>query len=260
MVLHTYTKQSQSEFTRMSATSTNELISSMTSLMNNYTREIVSKLSTKYGFSAEEALTFLNEPVQVVEQPVQEVEQPIQKKTKQEKATEREEKLKLSEEKRQVKAAVREEKAKEKEEAKLVKAALKAGKKTITIPDKEFAFTTAQVEIMTDEELLENFTKVTGATHLGCNHCHHDRVELASFVKTIRRWCLKKENVRRTRTGLFKEMQIPKTCDHQAAANRLRQPYYTKIKKANTDEQLEALKKANTHLFGPDRRKKTVRA
>ncbi len=263
--------KSQTEFTRMSATNTNEFISSIISLVK---RDIIDKLSVKYEFSAEEAFTFLNTPevvqVQVVQQPVQQqtkekIKKQEAKEAKEKKTAIRLEKLKIADERRQAKAAIREEKGEQKEEAKLAKAALKAAlktvkKNTITIDKSELSFTTAQVEIMTDEELLENFTKVTGTTHLACNHCHYDKVELPLFVKTIRRWCLKKENRDRPHTGMFKEMQIPKTCDHQAAANRLRQPYYTKISKATTDKQLADLKKANTHLFGPDRRKKTVRA
>jgi len=114
-------------------------------------------------------------------------------------------------------------------------------------------YTVSEVEKMTDDKLLYNFSKVTKLMHLSCKHCHYDKVELISFVKVIRKWIAKKQN-----NGLHKEMSVPKTCDHQSFANLRRQPYYTKIKNAISEEHADLLKAENRDLF-VTKRKKIVR-
>ena len=117
----------------------------------------------------------------------------------------------------------------------------------------KMTYSVSEVEQMTDDQLLNNFTRVTGLTHLSCKHCHYDKVELISFIKVIRKWITKKQN-----NGLHKEMSVPRTCDHQSFANIKRQPYYTKIKNALSEECAEVLKANHRQLFAT-RRKKIVR-
>lgn len=117
-------------------------------------------------------------------------------------------------------------------------------------------FSIQQVNEMTDSELLDNFIKVTGREYLSCKHCHCLQVKLSSFVKVIRKWCLKKMN-----NGLNKHMSVPKTCDHQSFINIKRQPIYTKIKNAQTDEAAERIKNEFSHiLFAKERRVKITRS
>lgn len=98
-------------------------------------------------------------------------------------------------------------------------------------------FSIQQVNEMTDEELVYNFITVTGREYLSCKHCHSLEVSLTSFVRVIRKWCLKKMN-----NGMNKNMSVPKTCDHQSSNNIKRQPIYRKIKKAQTDEAAQKIK------------------
>ena len=114
----------------------------------------------------------------------------------------------------------------------------------------KMTYTVEEVEKMSDDQLLDNFTKVTGLMHLSCKHCHYDKVELISFVKVIRKWIAKKQN-----NGLHKEMSVPRTCDHQSFANIKRQPYYTKIKNAVSEECAEVVKANHRHLFATRRKK-----
>ena len=128
---------------------------------------------------------------------------------------------------------------------------LRVSNKTDEEEDKsKMTYTVAEVEKMTDDQLLYNFSKVTGLMHLSCKHCHYDKVDLISFVKVIRKWIAKKQN-----NGLHKEMSVPRTCDHQTFANLRRQPYYTKIKNAVSEECAEVLKAENRHLFVTQRKK-----
>ena len=56
------------------------------------------------------------------------------------------------------------------------------------------SFTALEVEGMPDDELLQNFARITGKKCLSCKHCHSEKVELKSFVIVLRKWCLKKMN------------------------------------------------------------------
>ena len=109
---------------------------------------------------------------------------------------------------------------------------------------KPAAFTAKQVALMDDEELLANFTQVTGKIHLACKHCHCEKVELTFFTRVIRKWCFKKSN-----NGMNKEMSVPRTCDHQSVVNLNRQPYYTKIRNAVSEENSTMIKANHSHLF-----------
>ena len=117
------------------------------------------------------------------------------------------------------------------------------------------SFTALEVEGMPDDELLQNFARITGKKCLSCKHCHSEKVELKSFVIVLRKWCLKKMN-----KGMHAEMSIPKTCDHQSLANKKRQPIYTQIKNAPTEEIVAEIKAENKDILKvPVRRKRIVR-
>jgi hypothetical protein len=116
-------------------------------------------------------------------------------------------------------------------------------------------FTSHQVNEMTDEELLCNFTQVTGREYLSCKHCHNDKVELTSFSRVIRKWCLKKSN-----DGMRQNMSIPKTCDFQSLRGEQTQAIYRKIRKAQTSEFAQEIKNEyNDILHKKERRPKTIR-
>ena len=115
-------------------------------------------------------------------------------------------------------------------------------------------FNIQQVNEMTDEELVDNFINVTGREHLSCKHCHSEKVKLTAFRRGIRKWCSKKNN-----NGMNKNMSVPKTCDHQASVNIKRQPIYTKIKNARTDEAAQKIKdEYRDILFATKRRVNTT--
>jgi hypothetical protein len=117
------------------------------------------------------------------------------------------------------------------------------------------SFTALEVEGMPDDELLQNFARITGKKCLSCKHCHSEKVELTAFVIVLRKWCLKKMN-----KGMHAEMSIPKTCDHQSLANKKRQPIYTQIKNAPTEEIVAEIKAENKDILKvPVRRKRIVR-
>ena len=117
------------------------------------------------------------------------------------------------------------------------------------------SFTALEVEGMLDDELLQNFARITGKKCLSCKHCHSEKVELTAFVKVLRKWCLKKMN-----KGMHAEMSIPKTCDHQSLANKKRQPIYTQIKNAPTEEIVAEIKAENKDILKVSvRRKRIVR-
>ena len=104
------------------------------------------------------------------------------------------------------------------------------------------------VKAMSDAELLEKYTEVTGKIYLTCTHCHYERVELDRFVGVIRERCLRKNR------GLHKMLVVPKTCDHQTAANRARNQYYARLKQATSAEEREILKIEYAGVFLGDRR------
>jgi hypothetical protein len=190
---------------------------SLTNLMESYTREIVQKLALKYGFSAEEALTVLNINT-----------------------------VKAKKEKPAAKPVVAEPVVAEPVVAKPVVAKPVVAEPVVAEPvvAKPAAFTAKQVALMDDEELLANFTQVTGKIHLACKHCHCEKVELTFFTRVIRKWCFKKSN-----NGMNKEMSVPRTCDHQSVVNLNRQPYYTKIRNAVSEENSTMIKANHSHLF-----------
>ncbi len=94
---------------------------------------------------------------------------------------------------------------------------------------------------MSDDQLLHEFTRLTGKTVLACKHCGKREYSLDRFVTAIRTRCLKPSS-----GGLHKDMPIPKTCDAQQAKNKasakVNNYYYSRIRKAITDEDKMALK------------------
>jgi len=218
---------------------TNDLITAVSSLIEDSNRKIVVHLAQKYGFSSEEAFAELNMKAPVPTAPVPTAPAvpvptaptaPVPQKKIGKKP------LKIA-----IKPQVSE------------PVVLKKNKRNDKFHGKEVAITPLQVTKMSDEELLDTFSEVTGLTHLSCKHCHSETVKVDLFTKVIRKWCLKKAN-----GGIFKEMSVPKTCDHQSFANLKRQPYYTKIRNAPSGEIAAVIKAENIHLFG-DRRNKSTR-
>ena len=209
---------------------TNDLIAAVSSLIEDSNRKIVVHLAQKYGFSSEEAFAELNMKTLAPAAPAPVPAAPVPQKKIGKKP------LKIA-----IKPPVSE------------TVVLKKNKRNDKFHGKEVAFTPLQVTKMSDEELLDTFSEVTGLTHLSCKHCHSETVKVDLFTKVIRKWCLKKAN-----GGIFKEMSVPKTCDHQSFANLKRQPYYTKIRNAPSGEIAAVIKAENSHLFG-DRRNKSTR-
>jgi Fe-S-cluster-containing hydrogenase component 2 len=102
-------------------------------------------------------------------------------------------------------------------------------------------FSADEVAGMTDDELLHEFSRITGKTALSCKHCHKETCSLQLFVNAIRTRCLKPSS-----GGLHKDMQCPKTCDIQQAKNKVNAKinnyYYPRIRKADTEEKKAALR------------------
>jgi hypothetical protein len=90
---------------------------------------------------------------------------------------------------------------------------------------------------LSNDELIAEFTRVTGVTSLSCKHCHKIEMPLEKFVEAIRRKALK---------GLTETMALPKTCDAQLLRgdirNKIANPFYYRIKKAQTPEEAEKIK------------------
>ena len=208
-----------------------DIMGSLTNLMESYTREIVQKLALKYGFSAEEALTVLN--INTVKAKKEIKEKPAKKEKPAAKPV-------------VAKPVVAKPVVAEPVVAKPVVAEPVVAEPVVAEPvvAKPVAFTAKQVALMDDEELLANFTQVTGKIHLACKHCHCEKVELTFFTRVIRKWCFKKSN-----NGMNKEMSVPRTCDHQSVVNLNRQPYYTKIRNAVSEENTTTIKASHSHLF-----------
>jgi hypothetical protein len=101
-----------------------------------------------------------------------------------------------------------------------------------------FSYTKEEVAAMADAELLSAFISVTGQETVACTHCHKTDMSLDKFVVAIRRRCEKK--------GIFADMKLPKTCDNQLLRNdkrnKIANPYYYKMKKAETEEEKAQIK------------------
>lgn len=118
----------------------------------------------------------------------------------------------------------------------------------------ESDFYSAQaVKAMSDAELVAKYIEVTGNMYLTCTHCHYARVELDRFVGGIRERCLRKNR------GLHKMLVVPKTCDHQTAANRARNQYYARLKNATSAEERAILKIEYAGIFLGNRREHRFR-
>ena len=103
-------------------------------------------------------------------------------------------------------------------------------------------YTASEVAAMTDGELLIAVRNICGITHLPCKHCRSTEVPLAKFVESIRRRCSKPW---KGKSGLFPEVELPKSCDNQSERNRhsngVNNKYFTLIKIATSPEEVEAL-------------------
>ncbi len=103
---------------------------------------------------------------------------------------------------------------------------------------------------MTDDQLLHEFTRLTGKTVLSCKHCGKREYSLDRFIGAIRTRCLKASS-----GGLHKDMPIPKTCDAQQAKNKANAKvnnfYYSRLRKAATEEEKEALKTEHKSALQP---------
>jgi hypothetical protein len=102
-------------------------------------------------------------------------------------------------------------------------------------------YTASEVAAMTDGELLIAVRSICGITHLSCTHCCS--TSLTEFVESIRQRCSKPW---RGKSGLFPEVELPRTCNAQTETNNLTNPINNKysrlIKKATSPEEIEALK------------------
>ena len=128
---------------------------------------------------------------------------------------------------------------------------------SIMLPNSGIQYTKYQVEMMTDEELIHAFMEVTGKTTLPCKHCHYKFVELDQFVESIRRRCYKRKV-----NGLYASIELPKTCDFQAAAGLTQGVYYRAryraIKNGSSKEELTRLREKFSGAF-PEKRRECVR-
>ena len=90
----------------------------------------------------------------------------------------------------------------------------------------------ATIDMLTDAQLLSDFSKVTGCVALGCKHCHKTEMPLENFTIGIRR--------KAEKGGLCPDMKLPMTCDKQMRRsdenNLVANKLYYRIKKAKTPE------------------------
>jgi predicted amidohydrolase YtcJ len=105
-------------------------------------------------------------------------------------------------------------------------------------------------EKLSDESILEIFEKITGRSQLACKHCHGESA-LSNFVHVIRKAIKRK--------GLSKEMELPKTCDHQSENNKKRGEYYRALEKVKSLEEKEELKSCYSFAFNAERKPYTRR-
>jgi|LauGreDrversion4_2_1035121.scaffolds.fasta_scaffold02916_15 hypothetical protein len=68
-----------------------------------------------------------------------------------------------------------------------------------------------EIETLTDEQLLSEFKRITGYSHLYCSHCHKTTYIEERWLYSIRKRC--------TKHGLSIDMWIPSSCDRQIKQN-----------------------------------------
>jgi hypothetical protein len=90
-----------------------------------------------------------------------------------------------------------------------------------------------EIETLTDEQLLSEFKRITGYSHLYCSHCRKSTYIEERWSYSIRKRC--------TKHGLSIDMWIPSSCDRQLKQNE-------KSNKANNTA-YSLLKK---HSFPPE--------
>jgi hypothetical protein len=93
------------------------------------------------------------------------------------------------------------------------------------------------IDLMSETELIAEFTRRTGLETLSCKHCHCDKVPLERMTMGIRNSARK--------TG-FEGMHIPKTCNVQLLRNSISNPitnrYAALIKKAVSEAEKQELR------------------
>jgi hypothetical protein len=89
----------------------------------------------------------------------------------------------------------------------------KANPKVILLVDNYWV---EEVKEMTVDHIVREFVRITGCEELYCKHCKRETKIMEKWVEAITTRCKK--------VGIYKEMEVPKTCDKQLLANKKRNP------------------------------------
>ena len=115
------------------------------------------------------------------------------------------------------------------------------GASFFSVATEPMSYTSEQVKMMDDYELLANFMRITGCTELSCTHCVKgkggNKSLITHWMKSIRaRYSKKWKGI----DGLCKEKELPKTCDEQQSRNHVSNPVnnpaYSKLRSVRTSE------------------------
>lgn len=81
-------------------------------------------------------------------------------------------------------------------------------------PSKPLCYTKQEIRQMNDFDLMSNFVRIKGVTHLNCKHCKKPKPIVGNWVFAIRNRCEK--------YGLNVNTPLPKTCDSQLSVDKVR--------------------------------------
>ena len=87
--------------------------------------------------------------------------------------------------------------------------------------DKPMCYSGEEIKKMNDYDLVSNFVRIKGVTHLSCSHCKKPKPIVGTWVFAIRNRCERK--------GLSVNTPLPKTCDHMLLVDRVRNSVNNKI-------------------------------
>jgi hypothetical protein len=91
----------------------------------------------------------------------------------------------------------------------------------MTERSKQMCYSGEEIKKMNDFELVSNFVRIKGVTHLSCSHCKKPKPIVGTWVFAIRNRCERK--------GLSVNTPLPKTCDHMLLVDRVRNSVNNKI-------------------------------
>jgi hypothetical protein len=91
----------------------------------------------------------------------------------------------------------------------------------MTERSKQMCYSGEEIKKMNDFELVSNFVRIKGVTHLSCSHCKKPKPIVGTWGFAIRNRCERK--------GLSVNTPLPKTCDHMLLVDRVRNSVNNKI-------------------------------